>query len=190
MTGNDKGLQPEQMFPIMSSKPATAKTVPPSDVVSRFVEHVSKTGDPNSFPGLVQTRPSLGAEFDWLTGEIIVPVQRSASGLLIVCPWCSPTTPKFKRGRLCWFGQERVMRFVGWRCAKTHLDAASMREADKRWAGEQKKIRCNNFLRANCNSVQELLRVAESLEPAVLACERFYISFSRDTSGVHSDLAR
>ncbi len=108
----------------------------------------------------------------------------------MVCPWCSPTTPKFKRGRLCWFPEEAVLRFVGWRCAKSHLDSDSMREADKRWADEQKKRSSNAFLRENCDRVEGLLKAAQRLEDIAVSCDQFHGRFSRDHSEVYSDLAR
>ena len=153
MPRNDKRLNIEQTFPTEEQEDDAA-------FVARFIQHVSKTGDPTTLSDLSITRPPDGAEFFWKTGEIIVPVHKSERGELVVCPWCSPTKPKFKRGRLCRFPNEGVYRFVGWRCAKTHLDTASMREADKRWAAEQKQIICNSFLRFNCIGVERLLERA------------------------------
>ena len=183
MTKNE--MQPKSEQPFQSQSPTTDE-----NFVTRFLDHVLKTGDPVSFPGLSTTRPPEGADFFWRTGVIIVPVHRSEHGAMVVCPWCSPTTPKFKRGRLCFFPAEAIHRFVGRQCAKSHLDSDSIREADKRWAREQEKIRCINFLRENCIRVEALLRSAEALKGIATACDRFYAKFSRDSSEVHADLAR
>lgn len=163
---------------------------PTSDLVRRFREHIEKTGDPSTFPGIATDKPPSNAPFEWLTEEIIVPVQKNDRCSDLPCPWCSPTKPKFKKGRLLWFPNERVMRFVGHRCAKTHLDVDLQKIADDRWKEQRRRESTNAFLRANCQSVAHYLDIASRACEAAKACDQFYAAFSANHSETHSDLCR
>jgi hypothetical protein len=171
------------------SSPIAAAAAPPIDRRA-FLRHVAKTGDPHSFPGVVTSEPPPDAEFVWLTGVIKVPVAKREDGLMIPCPWCSRGRPKFKKGRLCWFHAEGVARFIGWECAKVHLDADLMRAADQSWREENRKRRRDAFLRANCRRALEFLELANTLPALADACDSFHRDFAKDRSGIHADLAR
>lgn len=189
MDENGTSPKPAQAA-IIAAPPPPVVPLAVRDAVPLFLKHVEKTGDPHSFRGVVNTKPPSGARFSWLTHVIEVPVQRRADGLMIPCPWCSKGKPKFKKGRLCWFPDEGVMRFIGWECAKSHLDGDLMREADKVWREENRKKGRDAFLRANCQRVAEFLHLAELLQPIAAACDSFHRDFAKDKSGVHADLAR
>lgn len=155
-------------------------------VVSRFIEHVSRRGNPHHFPGVVDTKPPQVTEFFWLTDEIKLP----GSQVSCACPWCSNGKPKFKTGRLLYFPQEAVMRFVGRCCARTHLDADVYARADKTWKEEKRRLSRDDFLRTNCCNVARYLELAEQLTKCGSGCDHFYESFSEAPGGIHSNIAR
>jgi hypothetical protein len=163
---------------------------PTAEQLRRFREHLDSTGDPSTFPGVVPDKPPPDAPFEWLTEEIVVPVQRNASGVDLPCPWCSPTKPKFKKGRLLWFPLERVMRFVGHRCARTHLDIDLQKAADDKWKEQRRRESTNAFLRANCRNIANYLDIACKAQEAAKACDQFHAAFMADHSEVHSDLSK
>jgi hypothetical protein len=195
MSQNDRS--PNQAHARASATASGATLLPiaraaPQPPINRraFLEYVAKTGDPHSFPGVVITQPPADAEFFWLTSVIVVPVAKREDGSWIACPWCSRGRPKFKKGRLCWFPLEAVARFVGWECAKIHLDGDLMCAADQSWREENRRQSRDAFLRANCHRALELLRLADALPPLAAACDTFHRDFAKDKSGIHADLAR
>jgi hypothetical protein len=155
-----------------------------------FIDHVKRTGDPNSFPGIVTSRPPADAEIVWLTEIITVPVQKRPDRTMIPCPWCSPSRPKFKKGRLCLFPAEGAIRFIGWECAKSHIDAERLATANRRWKEDRRRELRDAWLRANCHRAPEYMQLAEDLQLAAAACDAFHHSFRKDSSDIHADLAR
>jgi hypothetical protein len=188
---DENGTSPKRAQAAIIAAPPSS-FVPPNvrDAVPLFLKHIEKTGDPHSFPGVVSTKPPDGAEFRWLTPEIEVLVAKRSDGAMIPCPWCSKGEPKFKKGRLCWFPVEGVMRFIGWACAKSHVDKDLMREANLAWREENRKKTRDALLRANCRHVRQFLLHAESLQMMAVACDTFHRDFAKDSSGIHADLAQ
>ncbi len=82
------------------------------------------------------------------------------------------------------------MRFIGWACAKSHLDEERMQEADELWREENRKKQRDAFLRANYHGVQQLAQQAELRRAPSGACDAFYQDFKKDSGGIHADLAR
>ena len=147
-----------------------------------FIKFVEAGGDPHSFAGVV-TRNSPQAMFVWITDIIKVKD-------LAPCPWCSPRMGKFLRGRLCWFENEGVARFVGWECAKSHLDGDLLRDADAKWTGERRQERCNAFLRANCDRAARLVEMVVAFEGAAAVCDNFHRDFAkgRHTADIYEEM--
>ena len=166
----------------------------PSDaVVSAFRQHLEATGDPSTFPGIVTTKPPEGAKFVFLAYEMSLLVRHRRDGLRIPCPWCSPTAPKFAKGRLLWFPDECVLRFVGWRCAKSHLDDKQLAAAEQQWKDEQQRASTNQFLRDNCARVAELFARGQRMLAPASAADKFFNEFASNTvenrSEMHSIIA-
>ncbi|MRX37045.1 hypothetical protein IG197_19975 [Aminobacter sp. SR38] len=67
--------------------------------------------------------------------EIKVPIFKRKEKDLVPCPICHPTEPWFRIGRMAWFPEERVVRFIGHDCAKRHYQG-EFDVAEKRYRKE------------------------------------------------------
>lgn len=82
---------------------------------------IAATGAPEKFKNVSTSKPTQIDNIVLLSEEISVPVGRREGGGMVPCPFCSPTEPKFKNGRMAYFPDEKVVRFVGHRCAESHF---------------------------------------------------------------------
>ncbi|MEN3146140.1 hypothetical protein ABCW43_02375 [Neorhizobium sp. IRAMC:178] len=104
--------------------------------VERWRSHVDHGGDPVEFEGISTDKP---ANMDGLV--LLTEITRFRSE--IPCPLCSPTTPKFRRGRLSYFPHEKTVAIIGHRCASTHI--SDYEKADDLW---RKQSESRRFARA------------------------------------------
>ena len=161
------------------------RTGVPFDLVSRFVDHVIARRNPHEFPGVVLTKPPGDADFIWLSDEITLP----SAQVMVCCAWCSNGHPKFRRGRLLWFPDEGVLRFVGHRCARSHLSAEKMALADNEWREKKRRSARDAFLRDNCPAVEANLLVLNQLILIGNACDQYHAKFVALPAGIFSELA-
>lgn len=103
---------------------------PGDDFVEGWRSHIQNTGDPETFDRVSTSKPTQQHEIVLLSEEIRVPTALRAGGGGVPCPFCSPTSPKFHLGRMAYFAEESVVRFVGHRCARTHF-GENYAEAEK-----------------------------------------------------------
>src|SRR3954452_15276463 len=70
--------------------------------VDRVMEHVAKTGHPETFAGM-HPGPIASDEIFEILREVIVPLLKREDGRRAPCPMCQPN--KFADGRLVWFSR-------------------------------------------------------------------------------------
>lgn len=115
-------------------------TWPDDDIVREIVAHIKEIGAPHLWRGHTHTHPPDSAEVRYLTDFELTDAQVTAQGLA-PCPCCTPNFPKYRRGYVAWFPDERVIRLVGRDCfralspdahdaAVKELDASRKRKAD------------------------------------------------------------
>ncbi len=158
----------------------------PADIVPRFFAHVTARLNPHDFPGVVLSKPSADADFVWLSDEIRLP----GSQVMVCCPWCSNGHPKFRTGRLLYFPDEGVMRFVGHRCAKSHLSVDKLARADDEWREKKRRETRDKFLRDNCRAVAGYKLALDHLIKIGNACDLFYDKFAALPADIHANIAR
>lgn len=82
--------------------------------------HIAATGCPEDFDHVSTTKPTQFENIVLLSEEIVVPIKLRPDGERVPCPFCTPGSPKFIRGRMAHFPDEKAVRFIGHRCAATH----------------------------------------------------------------------
>lgn len=103
-----------QAFPAFDVRPTPA-------YIESWREHISETGSPETFEYVSTTQPPKTASVILLSEEMRVPTSLRLGGDRVPCPLCSPMAPKFGTGRMAWFPDERVVRFIGHSCARHYL---------------------------------------------------------------------
>lgn len=104
----------DRFFPVFDAMPSDEYT-------ARWREHISNTGTPEGFESVSTTRPAQLEHISLLSEEIIVPIKLRAGVDRVPCPFCAPGSPKFIRGRMAYFPDERAVRFIGHKCAQSHF---------------------------------------------------------------------
>lgn len=103
-----------QSFPIFEERPTLA-------FIEQWRQHIADTGSPETFPGVSTSKPERSANVVLLSEEIRVPTPLRPGGDNVPCPLCSPTSPKFGKGRMAYFPDDSAARFIGHACAKHYL---------------------------------------------------------------------
>jgi hypothetical protein len=107
----------------------------------QFIEgwhhHISVTGEPETYKGVSTSKPERSARVVLLSDDIRIPTALRPGGERVPCPLCSPTSPKFGKGRMAYFPDDFAVRFIGNHCAKRYL-GDSYTEAEKLFRIEAK----------------------------------------------------
>ncbi|MBY3075851.1 hypothetical protein HFO73_01095 [Rhizobium laguerreae] len=103
-----------QAFPVFDARPSLA-------YIESWRRHIADTGSPETFDNVSNTKPPKNATVTLLSEVVKVPMSLRLGGDRVPCPLCSPTSPKFGKGRMAWFPDEHVVRFIGHSCAKRYL---------------------------------------------------------------------
>lgn len=162
---NTAGLRDDQQV----SQFLVFSALPPDDVVLAFREHVSSTGQPETFQGICTTKPMDGARFEILDDEFRINLLKRADGQKAPCPICSPNAPKYLLGVLVWYPGDGFIRAIGHECGSA-ADKHQRSEAEKRAELRLKHRRLLHKLGAELPKVRQHLaacyRVARAAEHA------------------------
>lgn len=155
-------MEQDNHFPEFGRQPDEA-------YLQEWRNHIQETGYPERFDRVSSSRPEQMHNIVLLSEEIRVPTSIRDGGERVPCPFCSPGSPKFARGRMAYFPDESVVRFVGHRCAKSHFGenyAAAERLFDR-------QMRCRRYVglwsevNERRGEIGDLLDVAEPVAAAV-----------------------
>ncbi|WP_157865890.1 hypothetical protein [Mesorhizobium japonicum] len=116
--------------------------MPDDDYLSRWREHIGQTGRPEDFENVSTNKPTQLENIVLLSEEISVPVGRRPGGERVPCPFCATTSPKFIRGRMALFPDEKAVRFIGHRCAETHF-GENFRHAERAF---RRQTACRSYI--------------------------------------------
>lgn len=94
---------------------------PPLAYIERWRQHINDTGEPETYTDVSTSQPSRSANVILLSEEIRVPTPLRPGGEKVPCPLCSPLSPKFGKGRMAYFPDDKAVRFIGHSCAKHYL---------------------------------------------------------------------
>lgn len=97
------------------------EVMPDDDYLAQWREHIANTGCPEDFENVSTTKPTQLENINLLSEEIAVPIKLRPGSDRVPCPFCAPGSPKFIRGRMAHFPDEKAVRFIGHACAKSHF---------------------------------------------------------------------
>ncbi|WP_425063183.1 hypothetical protein [Pyruvatibacter mobilis] len=143
-------------FPIHSRRPD-------AEYLERWRDYIKKTGRPEMFEGVSTTPAPPEFPLELLSIEIPVPIAKREDQDKVPCPVCSPDSPKFTKGRMAYFPMEKVVRFIGHKCAASHFRDGHYRMAEEEYRREQQRIACQEFLRKNAGKLPEIVSAGKSL---------------------------
>ncbi|MEF0939615.1 hypothetical protein [Rhizobium sp. BR 362] len=139
------------VYPIFNERPS-------EEYIQGWHRHMDETGSPETYENVSTNKPDALENVVLLSGELQVPPAKRLGNRLVPCPICSPTTPKFSKGRMAWFPDEQTVRFIGHDCAARHF-GENYRIADRRYKIEQR-----------CRFYQHMWR---NFEPRIDGLEQF-----------------
>ncbi|MER8464191.1 hypothetical protein [Mesorhizobium sp. M1396] len=169
-------------FPVFDEKPS-------DDYVDRWLEFTNATGHPERFENVTTTKPEMIGTLRLLSGEIEVPIFKRDDQDMVPCPICHPTDPWFKLGRMAFFPEERVVRFIGHECAKRHYKG-EFDIAEERY---RKEARVRYLLRrwgSLADNVDRIAKFANSLVEHARALEDLRADIDKKASGLSKFLSR
>ncbi|QGZ94965.1 hypothetical protein [Terricaulis silvestris] len=88
---------------------------------ARFRAHIIKHGTPVTFPGLAWTKPDPDDPPKPLT-DFATPETLRKRVPKSPCPICSPHSPKYYEGKLCWSAGDKRVRAIGHECGHDFYD--------------------------------------------------------------------
>jgi hypothetical protein len=146
-----------------------------------FLDHNQATGMPESFPGLVFTRPDEDlqtAKFVIITPFSIDRKHRPAGSGAIPCSLCSNESGKYLEGRLVWF-EDGQIRLIGHLCATTLLGKTRVKDALASFKAQAALLADEGYLAralprlaAIRDEIEALRRTASSVQRAKSDVER------------------
>jgi hypothetical protein len=142
-----------------SSDEAAALRIP-------FLDHIKATGTPETFPGLVFTRPDQElrlANFVIISRFSVGKKYRPAGLGNIPCSLCSGKSPKYLKGSLVHF-DDGYIRLFGHICAATHLGKAKVEEALAAYKNQTQLEASNGFLAEALPKLPKVLAEIEALK--------------------------
>ncbi|MCF6124375.1 hypothetical protein EN904_14820 [Mesorhizobium sp. M7A.F.Ca.CA.001.07.2.1] len=169
-------------FPVFDEKPS-------DDYVDRWLEFTNATGHPERFENVTTTKPEIIGTLRFLSGEIEVPIFKRENQDMVPCPICHPTGPWFKIGRMAFFPDERVVRFIGHDCAKRHYKG-EFDIADERYRKEARIRHLQRRWTALAENVDRIAKFARSLAEPAKALEDLRAEIDKKESGLSKLLSR
>lgn len=128
----------------------------PKPFVRAVCDHIDRTGEPETAPGIHQG-PFDKSEPFLIVQPISVPRSRRADGKLAPCPMCQPN--KFLDGRLVWFERLKAVSVIGHCCASGETNSAAEQEFRIRMARQ----RAQDFLLENLLALPVLRQRCEAM---------------------------
>ena len=123
---------------------------PTEDEVARFLDHVRRTGQPETFPTICRTTPSALSRPVFLR-KFSVERSRRPDGDEAPCPICSPNDPKYLHDAyLVWYPDEGVIRAIGPECGDSVFGGTAYAEAKGEFEIEERERRPPTSLRRTC----------------------------------------
>ena len=141
---------------------------PTEDDIARFLDHVRRTGQPETFPTICRTTPSALSRPVFLR-KFSVERSRRPDGDEAPCPICSPNDPKYLHDAyLVWYPDEGVIRAIGPECGDSVFGGTAYAEAKGEFELEERERRATDFIEKNLPKVLSMIVALEVVRPAVL----------------------
>lgn len=159
-------------------------TQPTAEFVQRFMDHVRKTGEPETFKTIDLSRPPEWSEPFALT-RFSVDRNKRPNKDMAPCAICSPDNQKcLHRMFLMWYGREGLVRLVGPDCGDNIGNGEMYANARKEYNARRERERLEAFIESNLSKVPAMLAVLHALRPATEEAERLYIRLRSENEDI------
>jgi hypothetical protein len=146
-----------------------------------FGKHVSKTGSPETFPGIHPGPIPKTARFFKL-GPFSIERKKRSDLDMAPCPMCQPN--KFLSGFLVWLPELQAIAAIGHCCA----DKDNLAAADREYAARSARDNEEDYLLSALPRIPLRLAALDQAKPAAEEAERVYRRFRNKGSGFQKRL--
>jgi hypothetical protein len=161
---------------------------PSESLVTAFLDHVRRTGSPETFPTICRTKPNAESRPIFLR-RFDVDRRKRPNGDMAPCPICSPNDPKFlHEGYFVWYPDEGVIRGIGPECGDTVFGGSLYAEAKDQFDREERERQAVEFLEKNLQKILSMIMALEAIRPAAQEATRLYSDFKRTAPTIHKVL--
>ena len=140
---------------------------PSDERIQEVLGFILRTGKPYLWPGQTYDRPLNDSHIEYLA-EFCLPSNRP----LVPCPCCTPRHPKYRRGMIAYFPEEKTIRIMGHDCFKS-INAHGHTEALRKYHAELQRKKDVIYLLENLDNVPELISIIEHAAPVGHAVDEF-----------------
>ncbi len=120
-------------------------------------EWMRTDGRPHKWRWHSHTKPAKGAAYEVIDDDVTVPDALRARVGRAPCPQCSPREPKFFKGWLFWFSEERCLRIIGQECSRHIAGDDKLSAAKSRLDERRADSIATGFLIDNLSAVAPIL---------------------------------
>lgn len=157
-------------------------TKPSADWRKSFLDHVRRTGEPETFSG-IERLPPPGGSRPYILFRFDVDRKKRPLGDMAPCALCSPFHEKCLEG-LCavWYEDEGVVRIIGPECG-LGLDGGDLLAVERKaFDRRQRQERAESFLEINIPKIPAWLEAMRSLQPAAAEAQRLHHKMRHDST--------
>jgi hypothetical protein len=152
---------------------------PSESLVTAFLDHVRRTGAPETFPTICRTKPRAESRPMFLR-RFDVDRRKRRNADKVPCPICSPNDPKFLHGGyFVWYPDEGVIRGIGPECGDTVFGGNLYAEAKNQFDREERERQAVEFLEKNLQKILSMIMALEAIRPAAQEAAKLYSDFKR-----------
>ena len=157
---------------------------PTNDWQNAFLDHVRKTGQPETFRDLERTSPPEGSR-PIILRRFDVAREKRPERDMAPCALCSPFHQKCLEGLyLVWYPDEGVVRVIGPECGDG-LDGGELIKAERReFDRRQRQLRAEEFLEKNLPKISIWIGALNGLRPAVSEAQRLHHKLRSDNGAI------
>jgi hypothetical protein len=163
-------------------------TRPTADFILSFLEHVLKTGEPETFATIDLSRPPAWSE-PYVLKRFSVDKNKRPNKDMARCAVCSPTNPKcLHKMHLIWYAQEGLIRPVGPDCGDSVGNGDMYAKARQDYDEREELERLYDFIHHNLPKASAMLAALKELRPAIVEAERLHRRLRDDNSDIPKKL--
>lgn len=161
---------------------------PADDVIARFLQHVRRTGQPETFPTICRVPPPADSPPIFLK-PFDVDRSKRPDGDRAPCSICSPYRPKFLHGGfLVWYPLEGVIRAIGPECGDALFGGTQYADGRIACTRREREDAALGFLQTNLPKTLQMVLAMEAIRPAAREVSRLHRKFKTEAPNVQAKL--
>lgn len=163
-------------------------TRPSENLVQAFLEHVRKTGQPETFPTICTTKP-IALSVPVFLCRFDIDRKKRPNWDEAPCSICSPNAPKFlHEGYFVWYPDEGVIRAIGPECGDTIFGGNLYAQAKEAFDKEERERQAVAFLERNYLKLPAMLAALQAIRTAAVEAFAIHVQFKKEAPRIHKML--